>query len=236
MKTSAFLFAVLLLIGAPAAMAAGIQYLEDPPYQQINKDDPNPMEDVIGLAEQGDQRAQYILGDLYGKGKGGLGKNQVKSRYWFERSARGGYTPAFIRLAAQAKRAHDYIAAAKWYTLDADHGERGERKWSKDARADLIDSGKLKKADLKLATKAADEWLDDAPALLKEQRASEQRARDYAQAHPKDDLAYLDADNATEAAALSGGAKLPPKPKSTAKPAPAKAPAPAPKQEKHYND
>ncbi len=235
MKTSAVLFTALLLLATPAA-AAGIQYFEDPPYQQINKDDPNPMEDVIGLADQGDQRAQYILGDLYGKGKGGLGKNQVKSRYWFERSARGGYTPAFIRLAAQAKRAHDYVAAAKWYTLDADHGGRDERKWSKDARADLVQSGKLKKTDVKLAAKAADEWLDDAPKLLKEQRAAEERARAYAEAHPQADLAYLDADNATDAAALSGGAKLPPKPKPTAKQAPEKAPAPAPKQEKHYND
>jgi TPR repeat protein len=100
------------------------------------------MDDLVKLAEQGDVRAQYILGDMYGKGKGGLGRNLVKSRYWFESAALRGYDPAFTRLAALAKRQKDPVEAYKWYTLGISHTSGKLSRWSKKARENLKLSGK----------------------------------------------------------------------------------------------
>src|SRR5205807_2654695 len=98
-----FVLAILFCLSfAGCAAAGGIHYYEDPVYVKINKDDQHPMDDLITLAAEGDARAQFILGDLYSKGKGGLAKNRVKARYWFEISARHGFTPSFVRLGALA--------------------------------------------------------------------------------------------------------------------------------------
>src|ERR1700722_15856839 len=99
------------LFPATEARAETTKYYQDPVYVKIAKDEPPPMDDLTALAEQGDVRAQYILGDLYGKGKGGLAKNHVLAQYWFETAARHGYTAAFIRLAALAKHENDEAEA-----------------------------------------------------------------------------------------------------------------------------
>ena len=131
MKRFVCLAIACLSFCAVTAQAAGIRYYEDPVYVKINKDDEHPMDDLITLAAEGDARAQFILGDLYSKGKGGLARNRVKARYWFEISARHGFTPAFVRLGALAKHSRDYIEAAQWYKLDADHANGKEEAWSK---------------------------------------------------------------------------------------------------------
>ncbi|MDE1152005.1 MAG: hypothetical protein PW788_05640 [Micavibrio sp.] len=235
--TAAVALSSLLLAAQPAK--AEMKYFQDPAYQRINKDDPNPMEDLLDLADQGDTRAQYILGDLYGKGKGGLGKNTVKSRYWFETSARGGYSMAFIRLAAIAKRNHDYVSAYQWYTLDINSSHGDERKWSMSARDQLVQDTKMDKKTIKLATQASDDWVTKAKKLLKDQLAREKAARDYAEAHPKPDLEYLTTADATEAAAQSGGVKVN-HPAGAKDAAPQKQQSqqqqPSNQQETHYND
>jgi len=239
-KTLTAIAAVLTLSAllATAPAKAEIKYFQDPAYQQINKDDPNPMEDLIDLADQGDSRAQYILGDLYGKGKGGLGKNTVKSRYWFETSARGGYSMAFIRLAAIAKRNRDYISAYQWYTLDINSSHGDERKWSTSARDQLVQDAKMDKKTIKIALQASDDWVTKSKKLLKDQLAREKSARDYAEAHPKPDLEYLTTADATEASAESGGVKVNHANSKGGSPAPQKqAPSQSTKQqETHYND
>ena len=175
-----FLFLFFLSL-APPAQAATIRYYEDPPYQPINKEDPHPMADLVALAEQGDGRAQFILGDLYGKGKGGLGKNQVKARYWLETAARNGYTMSFIRLAAMAKRARDYTAAYKWYSLSVDNGTSKERRWSSKARELLSKDGRISKDDQREAREAINDWLKKREKVLAEDHEKARLAREKAE-------------------------------------------------------
>jgi TPR repeat protein len=161
MKRLLYIALCCLVSFTPGAKAASFRYLEDPVYVKLNKDDPLPMEDLMTLASDGDARAQYILGDLYSKGKGGLARNRVKAYYWFEISARHGYTPAFIRLAALAKHNRDYILACQWYALDADHSGGKEAAWSK---------SELQRLSKSLSPDAFHEAKQDAKDWLKRQR------------------------------------------------------------------
>ena len=111
------LLLVALVIAAPAHAQEKITFFEDPVFKPLNKDDEHPMADLILLADQGDTRAQFILGDLYAKGKGGLVKNPQKARHWFNQSAISGYGASLIRLAALAKRDGNIIEAYSWYDL-----------------------------------------------------------------------------------------------------------------------
>ncbi|HYD16932.1 MAG TPA: hypothetical protein VEF76_00470 [Patescibacteria group bacterium] len=167
------------LIGLPA-QAAGIKYYEDPVYQKMAPEDPHPMEDLLTLAEQGDVRAQYIIADMFGKGKGGLGRNQVKARYWFETAARKGYTMGFIRLAAMAKRQRDYVSAYKWYSLSMKDGTSRERKWSEAARDEMVKAAKMSRQDIRDARDATDLWLQNKRQALSEDSARSQNAQEAA--------------------------------------------------------
>jgi TPR repeat protein len=170
-----FLFVTLLAFAAPA-LADGIKYYSDPVYQKLAPEDEHPMDDLIKLAEQGDVRAQYILGDMFGKGKGGLGRNLVKSRYWFETAALRGYDPAFVRLAALAKRQKDWVEAYKWYTLGVNHTGGKLSRWCKKARENL----KISRAQEDEAKKAAREWDSRQSANQQALREKEKMARDAA--------------------------------------------------------
>lgn len=171
---------------AAPAQGAGVRYYEDPVYKQLAPEDPHPMEDLVNLADQGDTRAQFIIADLYGKGKGGLGKNQVKSRYWFETAARKGYTMAFIRLAAMAKRNKDYVAAYKWYSLSMDDGTSRERKWSEKARDRLVKDAKMSKNDIRAAREDLKNWKSKRQDALAEERDHAQAAREAAKLNDAD--------------------------------------------------
>lgn len=172
--TAAALLATAFLFTAAPAGAGQISYYQDPEYKKIASEDSHPMEELIELAQKGDARAQYILGDLYGKGKGGLGKSRVKSRYWFETSALNGYSMAFIRLAAQAKNARDYVSAYKWYTLNMSDAGGDERRWSSKEREKL--EKKLSKNDLREAKEAANGWRAKREKERAERRAKEMEA------------------------------------------------------------
>lgn len=149
-----FSLILMLLMMTTSVQAEGIRYYSDPVYQKMAPEDEHPMDDLVTLAEQGDVRAQYILGDMYGKGKGGLARNLVKSRYWFESAALRGYDPAFIRLAALAKRQKDTVEAYKWYTLAISHAGGKLSKWARRARDNLKISGSQQDE----AKHAAREW------------------------------------------------------------------------------
>lgn len=177
---------LMLTCFAGNAQAAGVRYYEDPVYKQLAPEDPHPMEDLVNLADQGDTRAQFIIADLYGKGKGGLGKNQVKSRYWFETAARKGYTMAFIRLAAMAKRNKDYVAAYKWYSLSMDDGTSRERKWSDKAREKLVKDAKMSKDDIRSAREDMNAWKSKRQDALAEEREHAQAAREAAKLNDAD--------------------------------------------------
>jgi TPR repeat protein len=151
------LFGVAALFCAAPAQAE-IKYLSDPVYEKLAAEDPHPMDDLLQLGAEGDARAQYILGDLYSKGKGGLPRNVGKSRDWFEKSARGGYAQSFIRLAALEKRVNKPEDAYKWYTLAIETLPSSEKKWPQTARDTLVKEAKLTPDQIKAAKKAVQEW------------------------------------------------------------------------------
>ena len=155
-----------LHITAPAAQAEKIKYLADPAYATMAPEDPHPMDDMKALAKEGDLRAQFILGDLYSKGKGALKKDTKRARYWFESSAFNGYSESFIRLAAMDKRAKNPEEAYKWYTLCIEEMSGDHRKWCDKSRAELAKSAKLTREQIKSAKKKADSWFKDKKAAI----------------------------------------------------------------------
>lgn len=168
-QTAAILTCTLLagfVFAAPLAAAEKIKYKADPAYEKMAPGDSHPMDDMIALAEGGDLRAQFILGDLYSKGKGGLKRNTTKARHWFEQSAYNGYSASFIRLAALDKRAKKPEEAYKWYTLCIEEMNSASRKWCDTSRDALVKSAKLDRAQIKAAKKKADSWHQDKKAAL----------------------------------------------------------------------
>jgi TPR repeat protein len=165
----------VLLPGSLPAKAE-LKYYSDPVYQKLSADDPLPMADVIALAEQGDVRAQFIVGDLYAKGKGGMPEDMIEARRWFELSAMHGYNHSFIRLAAIAKRENKPAEAWQWYTLaiwSLDH-DAAERKYALGARETLMETAQLPNDDLRRAKKSAIAWENTRDRIL---HAEEKAAR-----------------------------------------------------------
>lgn len=172
------LLTIGLLAAAAPADAAGIRYYEDPVYHKLAPEDHAPMEDMQILADEGDVRAQYILGDLYAKGKGGYPKNIAKAQEWFETSARNGYPYSYIRLAAQAKRADRPVEAYQWYSLAIKHCSGGDRAWAEKARGELAAQAKLTPEEISAARKNADKWEDAAIEKNRAERAERKRRED----------------------------------------------------------
>ena len=176
--------AVLMLISVPAR-AEDIKYFEDPVYQGVSADDHHPMEDMIMLADEGDLRAQYIMADLYAKGKGGFAKNEKKAKEWFEKSAMNGYPFSFIRLAAMAKHNNKPVEAYQWYTLGLEYINHGpDRKWASQARAALVENKKLAPEEIKEAVKNAGLWEKESADKMRMERA-ERKKKEEALIGPK---------------------------------------------------
>lgn len=180
---SVLLSATMLAHGAQASEK--IRYYQDPVWEAENKDEPHPMEDLIDLAKGGDVRAQFILADLYSKGKGGFSRSTSKARQWFEESARNGYSPAFIRLAAISRHRDEAVDAYKWYGLAAETGgddgayaAHARDAWAaeKQLNSDDIKQAKLRMADWKKAKAARDEELAEQEKL--ERRRAEIKEKD----------------------------------------------------------
>ncbi|MBI3441300.1 MAG: sel1 repeat family protein [Proteobacteria bacterium] len=151
---------LLSCLGTTAAQAH-LKYYPDPVYQKLNDDDSSPMTDMIDLAAQGDVRAQFIMGDLYSKGKGGVAKDLTAARHWFEESGIHGYGHSFIRLAALAKHDNRPKEAWQWYSLAIktfDYGD--ERKYAIQARHDLVENATLSEEDIREARKSMSAWED----------------------------------------------------------------------------
>ncbi|MCE9507455.1 MAG: hypothetical protein K8R48_03955 [Alphaproteobacteria bacterium] len=162
----------LLLASLPAA--AELKYYPDPVYKKLSEDDPLPMADVLALAGKGDVRAQFIMGDLYAKGKGGMPLDLSEARRWFELSAMHGYNHSFIRLAALAKRENKPAEAWQWYTLAVwsyDH-DAAERQYARDARDALVEAAKIPKDDLRRAKKSALAWENERDKILSAEKKS----------------------------------------------------------------
>lgn len=195
MRTSSFIIAGLLAVAVllPASLQAAetvsadsdkVVFYEDPVFKPLNKDDEHPMTDLTHLAENGDVRAQFILGDLYAKGKGGLVRNTDTARRWFSLSAINGYGASFIRLAALAKRKDDMTQAYSWYDLGADLAGGADARYCATARnaITLTDAEKDKADELSRA------WRKEKAATLNAQAEAEKekrKAEEAAQASQK---------------------------------------------------
>lgn len=175
--------AVLLTVMASTPAFANLKYYPDPVYQKFNSEDSSPMEDMVTLAQSGDVRAQFILGDLYSKGKGGVAKDITEARRWFEESAIHGYNSSFIRLAALAKRANKPLEAWQWYSLAIQGFDSGdERRYAIQARRDLVEKAGLSQDDIRLARKSMSDWEDMRDKKLSDEKkaAIEQRNKETA--------------------------------------------------------
>ena len=154
-----FILAAVLSFGLATPACADLKYFPDPPYQKLNADDPPAMDEMLQLAKEGDVRAQFIIADMYEKGKGGLEQNLAEARHWFETSALHGYNYSFVRLAAIAKHQGKPAEAWQWYTLAINEMDFGDtRKYVLNARHDLVETAKLTQDDMDKARKSMDEW------------------------------------------------------------------------------
>ncbi len=160
-----------LLISVSAR--ADLKYFSDPPHKKLNDEDPPPMAEMVDLANQGDTRAQFILGDMSEKGKGGLEKDAKQARRWFEEAAMHGYNQSFIRLAAMAKHDNNPVEAWQWYTLAINSFDDGDaQQYAIRARKELTDTAKLTSDDTDKARKAIDEWKDARDKQLRAEKDS----------------------------------------------------------------
>ena len=159
-KISLFCFLGLSIYGLTSpAQASSVTYKSDPVFAPINEVDQHPLQGLFDLAHEGDPRAQYILGDLFAKGKGGISKDQDKARLLFEHSAKGGTPQAFIRLAALAKVNKNYRDAYMWYHLSIDRQKkRNLKNWSKRQLKELLDTVGLSSEDKRQARKDVKAW------------------------------------------------------------------------------
>ncbi len=139
----------------------GIKYLPDPIYSPVYKNAKHPLADILLMSDDGDARAQYILADLYLKGKGGFAKNTEQSKHFFEESAKQKYLHSFIRLAAIAKSEEDFPAAYKWYLIGLKYSKRENSElynFMNKQKNKLIDNNLINKEDVKLSKKQAKIW------------------------------------------------------------------------------
>ena len=157
-----------------ASAAENLKYYPDPVYKRLNNDDPPAMSDMTDLANQGDVRAMFILGDMYEKGKGGLPKDLVQARHWFEESGMHGYGQSFIRLAAIAKHANNTTEAWQWYSLAIKNLDNDDtQQYAIRARKDLTDSAKLSDGDIDQAHKLVSAWEDARDKHLRDEKDAE---------------------------------------------------------------
>ncbi len=174
--------AVLSLALMPVAQAASsadtdlVKFYEDPIFKPLNGGDEHPMADLTRLAEGGDIRAQFILGDLYAKGKGGLVKNTDKGQHWFNQSAINGYGASFIRLAALAKANGDMTQAYSWYDLGAALAGGKDARYCAKAR----DALKVSSEDKDKAAAHSRDWRKEKARILNDKAAADKAAKQEA--------------------------------------------------------
>ncbi len=161
----AFLLALTLAFALAPRALADLPPMPDPVHVPLDKQEPPPMESMRQLAQEGDTRAMFIVGDMYEKQKNGLPKNWTKARKWFEDAGMHGMNYAFIRLAAMAKHDRHPKKAWQWYTLAIDgfSAESGKDASATlgyviQARQNLVKKDKLSDQDISAARAAMNAW------------------------------------------------------------------------------
>jgi hypothetical protein len=99
--------------------------LDDAYTAYRNRDDEAALRLARPLAEQGDARAQILLGLIYHRGRA-VPLDEVEATKWFERAAGQGDAEAQLQLGRRYSEGRsvpqDFAEAAKWYRLSADQG------------------------------------------------------------------------------------------------------------------
>ncbi|TVQ83053.1 MAG: hypothetical protein EA357_07595 [Micavibrio sp.] len=162
---------VVSAVALPSAAFAAkqqrqIPYFSDPVYEPLYEDAEHPLDMLIELAEDGDARAQFIMGDLYAKGKGGFPKDEEQAQHWFEESARNDYLHGFIRLAAMAERRGDMGEAYQWYSLGESRARRSDsaRHLYMEERLAALKE-KLQRDEIREAERNARDWRRGGPRI-----------------------------------------------------------------------
>jgi len=176
-KINLFAFLFLVITSSLTSMADDkvidekVMFESDPVYQKLADEDSHPMEEMIELAKQGNVRAQFVLGDLYSKGKGGLGQDLNKARKYFEDSAIHGYNYALVRLAALEKRTKNPLEAWKWYTIAIRNFPQDDlRMYVVKARAELVKENNITELNTKKMNKAVLAWDDKRSEILRKEK------------------------------------------------------------------
>lgn len=107
-----------------------IRYFSDPIHPSVNDNfQGHPLAHLKSLAEdKNDARAQFMMGDMLAKGKGGFAKDEGAASLFFQQSGKGGNPYAFIRLAAMAEKQHQMLEAYQWYSIGVDYFPKGENR------------------------------------------------------------------------------------------------------------
>src|SRR5437868_1027398 len=93
----------------------------------VNRAEPvMPIEEMRGLAEQGDAAAQYKLGVRYDRGQG-VAQDYQEALHWYRLAAAQGNSAAQYNLCAMSDMGQglpqDYLEALRWCRLAADQGQ-----------------------------------------------------------------------------------------------------------------
>ena len=87
---------------------------------------PSQFEVVLKLATEGNARAQFNLGVMWGNGDGGVPQNDAEAVFWYRLATDQGFAEAQNRLGIIYEVGRgvpsDYVEAVKWYRLAADQG------------------------------------------------------------------------------------------------------------------
>jgi TPR repeat protein len=120
MRAALVMFALALAVRADDADTALAEYRADRLDRAVEIAKP--------LAEKGDAKAQFVLGEVYRDGRG-IGRDLEQAASWYEKAARQGHTGAMVRLAEAYRagagvKADDKMAVA-WCQKAADAGDVG---------------------------------------------------------------------------------------------------------------
>lgn len=153
-----------------------ISFHSDPLYTPSYEGATHPLGYLENLATNGDARAQFLMGDLCSKGKGGFKKDLKVAQDWFEKSARQKYPHSYVRLAALAKRQEKSIEAYQWYILGLKVAKKKDKRlytYIKDQMVALKENAALEKDDIRKAEKDAKAWRKNAPRSAQSKKSSE---------------------------------------------------------------
>lgn len=116
---------LLLSLTTSALLVSGAVFL--PVVNASHAGNKMPVQSVQPLAEQGDSKAQVILGLMYASGRGGVSKNPAEAAKWYLKAAEQGEPVAQATLGTMYRNGigvtQNFAEAIKWLEKAAEQGE-----------------------------------------------------------------------------------------------------------------